>query len=515
MTQKNILLIYADELRADNLGCYGNTICKTPNLDQLAKEGTQFNQCMVTQPTCTPSRASLLTGCFPSALRTRMVGCYTPEDERFLPAVLRKEGYKTASIGKIHLVPQGKEAECIEKTRDSEGKLNYFGFEEIDLVNGHGMHCFGPQYSEWLHEKVPDLEERLQSSEYLKPGINNELKTFTTQTWELPAEVHSGEYIVGKTQDFLENNKKTEKPFFLHVSFPDPHYPLTVPEPYFSMYNANDIPEPIPPVSKEHHNPLSLQTKVHDGAYIETEWGKVDPLIGTAADNYSNYKNKDWRTAKAIYYGMTSLLDNQVGRILSTLDKTGLSENTIVLFVSDHGEYMGDHGFAGKGFHYDSVIRTPLLMRGSGIQANQVIDSVASTLDIASTLFDCVGVQEPNTIQGFSMKQSLENGKALPRHAVMTENDDDFVPMRMRTLTTNEWKYTQLAGSSEGELYNRQQDPDELHNLWKDEAYSEIKQAMSACLSEHLLCAIDGSNGRVQLPTGQNTKYLPYHSKDL
>jgi arylsulfatase A-like enzyme len=438
-----------------------------------------------------------------------MVGCYTPDDPRFLPRAMRSHGYHTASIGKIHLVPQGKEAECIEKTRQSDGTFDYYGFAHVDLVNGHGMNCFGPQYSEWLNERVPDLSERLDSSEYLSPGINNEMRSFTTQSWTLPAEVHSGEYITQKSQEYLENACKDEKPFFLHVSYPDPHYPLTAPEPYFSMYKAEDVEPPLPPVDLDHHHPTTLQREVYRGACTKTDWGKVDRLIGTAADDYQRYSDLDWQTAKAIYYGMITMLDDQIGRLLDTLDKTGQADNTIVVFVSDHGEYMGDHGFAGKGFHYDSVIRTPLIMRGPGIAKGQNLDSVASIVDLAPTLLDLSDVPEPLALQGFSMSQALQGIGPLPHSAVMTENDDDLVPMRMRTLTTNQWKLTVLAGSEEGELYNRNQDPNELNNLWSDGNYNSVKQELRAQLAEHLLCAVDGSNGRVQEPNGENSKYCP------
>jgi arylsulfatase A-like enzyme len=508
MKSPNILLILADELRADLLGCFGNTICQTPNLDRLAEAGTRFDQCMITQPTCTPSRASLLTGCFPSAVRSRMVGCDTPDDPRFMPHAFKRAGYQTASIGKIHLVPQGKEPECIEKTRQADGSVNYFGFEHVDLVNGHGMHCFGPEYSKWLYDLVPDVKERLADSEYLSPGINNELRSFTTQTWTLPAEVHSGEYIVAKTEQYLKERSTDEAPFFLHVSFPDPHYPLTCPEPYASMYQPEDMPPPLPSVEEGHHKPTELQKEVYRGGHIKMDFGKVDRLVGTAADDYYKYTDRDWQVANAIYCGMTSMLDDQVGRILKTLEETGQADNTLVVFLSDHGEYMGDHGFAGKGFHYDSVIRTPLIMCGPGVQAGCELDGMASALDIAPTLMELAGVAEAKAVQGISMASALSGNAELPRKAVMTENDDDLVPMRMRTLTSREWKVTLYGGSEEGELYDRVNDPNEMNNLWYEETFQELKLQLLAQLADNMLCAIDSSNGRVQEPTGTDAKYL-------
>ena len=141
----NILLIIADELRADALSSYGNPICATPHLDRLAASGTRFADCVVTQPTCTPSRASLLTGCFPSVLKSRMVGCHTPDDPRFLGHVLQAAGYRSVSIGKIHLQPQRAEPHAVAAAMADEASDGYFGFAEVDLVNGHGDGCFGSE----------------------------------------------------------------------------------------------------------------------------------------------------------------------------------------------------------------------------------------------------------------------------------------------------------------------------------------------------------------------------------
>ncbi len=196
-TKPNILMLLVDEMRADALGCFGNPVINTPNLDRLAANGTCFEQCMVTQPTCTPSRASLLTGCFPSALRSRMVGCETPDDDRFLPRVLRDAGYDTASIGKIHLIPQGYEPEAIEKSRCSDGTYDFYGFQYIDLVNGHGDRCFGPGYTAWLKEKVPDVDACRKTAEPL-------CNVPRCYRWPFPPEVHSSQYVADRSVAYLK-----------------------------------------------------------------------------------------------------------------------------------------------------------------------------------------------------------------------------------------------------------------------------------------------------------------------
>ena len=503
-SKKNIVLIFCDELRADALGCFDNDIVQTPNIDRLAREGTIFKQCMVTQPTCTPCRASILTGLYPSALRSRMVGCQTPDDPRFLPRVFSSHGYHTASIGKIHMAPQGWEPDAIEKSRTDDGDYDYYGFREVDLVNGHGDNCFGPKYTKWLLDRVPDAAEIKKRRSSYPHGLRN------TYTWELPPEVHSSNYIGDRTAEFLKS--VGEKPFFLHVSFPDPHHPFTVPEPYASMYQPEDMPLPIPPMT-ESSGALSLQLDTYFGGSVPWSARKADRVIGTPPNNYSRYTNEDWQQVKAIYYGMISLIDENVGRILKALEETGLAENTAVIFVSDHGDYLGDHGFYGKGFHYDSIVRTPLILRGPGIRQGQSIHTVASVLDIAPSLLDITGIDEPEGVQGCSMKQVLAGEQPLSRQAALTENDDDFVPMKLRTITTGDWRLSYYFGQEFGELYDRKNDPDEMTNLWNNPAHGSTRAELMEMLMEEVMCSFDVSNGRVQNPSPPRTKWIPRHNR--
>lgn len=485
MTPPNILMIFCDELRADALGYAGNPIIQTPNIDRMARGGTAFTQCMITQPTCTPSRASILTGCYPSVLPARMVGCVTPDDPRFLPRVLGQNGYRTASIGKLHLIPQRAEADAVQQAMDSGG--DYYGFEEVDLVNGHGDHCFGNRYSAWLAERVPDWRVRIEQRRRLNPGLD-------CFTWELPPEVHSSNYIGDRAVEWLQ--AAGDQPFFLHVSFPDPHYPFVVPEPYATKYDPAQMPLPVPPVTASHDLP-----PLHQEVYFNQQGAHVrDHVIGTPPRDYHQHTPADWQQVKATYYGMISLVDFQVGRILDALEAAGLADNTLVLFLSDHGDYLGDHGFYGKGLLYDSVLRVPLIVRGPGVAAGAVRDGIASTLDIAPTLLDFAGVPEPEGVQGVSMQPVLAGQAESVRRAALTENDDDFVPMRARTLTTRQWKLTYYLNQPHGELFDRIRDPNEMNNLWNDPASQPVRQQLIQALLEEVLCGIEMRNGRIQSP---------------
>jgi len=505
----NIIVILCDQLRADALGFMGNGIVKTPNLDRLAREGTVFAQAFVTQPTCTPSRASLLSGCYPSTLRSRMVGCYTPDDPRFLPRVLRDRGYRTASIGKIHLVPQRAEPWAVARTQRRLGVFDYYGFQEVDLVNGHGDRCFGPQYTAWIRAKVPDLESRLSWRRCYAPGIRE------SYTYELPAEVHSSNYIGERVVSFLRNAASEHQPFFLHVSFPDPHPPFAVPEPYASMYCPAEMPPPIPPVTDSvDPPPLHLDVYFARNLRMKGQKGSRDRVIGTKPEHYDRYSTADWQQVKALYYGMITLVDENVGRILTTLRETGLSDSTTVVFTSDHGDYLGDHGMYGKGLPYDGALHVPLVFSGVGAMPGQRVEEVTSLLDVTPTILDIAGVEEPEGVQGVSLRQVLAGEEKTTRRAVLTENDDDFVPMRMRVLTTADWKLVIYAGEDFGELYDRRNDPAEIHNLWSNTDYAMQRAELYEMLMEEILCSLDVINGRRQSPAPIIAqKWIPRHNR--
>ncbi|MEM7131909.1 MAG: sulfatase-like hydrolase/transferase [Chloroflexota bacterium] len=504
----NILFILCDQLRADALGAFGNPIIQTPYIDRLSQCGVTFTQCMVTQPTCTPSRASILSGCYPSALRTRMVGCQTPDDPRLLPRILGENGYLTASIGKIHLAPQGEEPALIEANRQPDGAYDYYGFQEIDLVNGHGDRCFGPQYTRERDRLAPDAAQRLKQRRRYPHGTDD------TYIFPLPETIHSSNYVGDRTVKFLR--EVGEKPFFLHVSFPDPHQPFCVPAPYDQLYQPEEMSPPIPPLANPESRP-PWYWEAHNGQgspnvdrpATASSTGLVDRVTGTKPLNYSRYSVADYQQMKAIYYGMITLMDYNIGRILNTLDEEGLADNTIVVFVSDHGEYLGDYGLIGKGMHFDSAIRVPLIFAGPKIVQERRVNDIASTLDIAPTLLDMVGAREPEGVQGISMREVLSGSKSNVRQAALTENDDDFVPMKARTLTTLQWKLSYYAGHEFGELYNRQADPQELTNLWSEAEYTFVKRELNELLMEEILCTLDVSNGRRQEPKPKATKWTP------
>jgi arylsulfatase A-like enzyme len=511
---KNVILIFVDELRADALGCFGNHIVKTPNIDKLAKSGTLFQDCQIPQPSCTPCRASILSGVYPSALKSRMVGCRTPDDPRFIGYVLQEEGYHTASIGKIHLWPQSEESIGINQSKfidrewvEADDEINYFGFREIDLVNGHGFGCFGNKYSPWLKEKVPDLVKRKKNARKLKHG------TLNTYEWPLPPEVHSSNYIGDQATAFIrKRSEKKNNPFFLHISFPDPHWPFTVPEPYCSMYKVPEMPLPSKPVIQCQDFPQPYIDRFNqDGTLRNT--GQDGYLFGTTPNGYK-MTDEDWQTIKSIYYGMITQIDDNIGKIIKTLEDTGLDQSTIIIFVSDHGDHLGDHGYFNKGACFDNVQRTPLIISGPTIKKAQRIHSITAAIDIAPTIYDLLDIDEPIGLQSISMKPLLIGEKVQIRTATLTENDEDWMPRRERTITTSEWKMSVYTGEDYGLLFDRNNDPQETINLWNNPKFQTIKNNLMKMLWEEVMCTIDNNPPRTQFPLPPIRKWIPKHNQN-
>ena len=493
LRQPNILLIICDELRADALACMGNPVIFTPQIGRLAAAGTSFTQCMVTQPSCTPSRASLLSGCWPSAPGTRMVGCHTPDDARFLPHVLAAAGWRTAAPGKLHFVPRRDEPAALQSALVQQG--HYYGFREVDLVDGHGDHCFGPQYTPWLEEQRPDWQAHLKRRQQLARGVD---------CWsrELPERVHSSNYLGMRAEQFLADAQQDGQPFFLQVSFPDPHYPFMAPEPWGSMYNPADMPPPLTPLTESTGLP-ELHEQVYyrrGGQFTHADGRPADRVIGIPPQEWWRYSLADWQQVKALYYGMVTLIDHNVGRILDALEANSLAQDTIVLFVSDHGDHPGDHGLYGKGLPYDAALRVPLIWRGAGIAAGQRRHEIASTLDIAPTLLELAGVELPEGVPGHSMHAQPGGDPSPLRSAALSENDDDFVPMKMRVLTSARWKLVHYLNEPVGELYDRVKDPGEMRNLWAEPQHNALRAQLTAQLLDEVICSQEMRNGRRQSP---------------
>lgn len=494
MKPPNILLITTDQQRADSIGAYGNPVCQTPNLDRLASEGTRFHACRTQNPYCQPSRATILTGQYPSTHGVVSNGIDAPDDleEHSVAKQLSQAGYCTAIIGKAHFAstypvyPTGK-IESVEGSASvpEDWYGPYFGFEHAELILfGHMLRvaplmglwnwCYGPppfglHYARWLFRDGKGAEKlRLMQPEAAGATWDR------TQTWrnQLPEEEHPTTWVADRAIEWIKESNRSDKPFFGWISFTDPHHPMDAPKPWCDMYDPKDVPLPA-----KHPGEFDTKNAFH------RMWGK-GAVAGSGFEwaNPGGANLSDGQLAKVIagYYAMVSQLDNAIGRIMATLDALGIAENTLVIMTSDHGEFLGDHQMLFKGpLHYEGLLRVPLIVRGPGFQAGAVNNEPVGTIDLVPSILESAGQAIPDDVEG----SHLLNG---PREHVLTENNHKMVfELPLRTITTRRYKLTRtLISDDTGELFDLEDDPGEFVNRWSDPNFASLKSDLLATLED-------------------------------
>lgn len=501
----NILWFMTDQHRADAMGCAGNPVVQTPNLDRLAREGMRFDRCYVTNPVCMPSRATMFTGRYPHTHGSWKNHVPLPESEVTLPAVLAQHGYATAAIGKVHLANtseysrpgrtlpptsmhrnRGVPAAEVDRFWESWHGPHY-GFQHAELAIQHGNRVVGGgHYDRWLRRHHPEALDLLEPEHALRP------LTGAIESWKaaLPAELHYDTWIADRTVRFLVQHQaqRADQPFFVCCSFPDPHRPLCPPAPYCDMYDPASVDLPTPNrgelESMPPHHRLYFEGRLAATPYAP---GGVQ---GAAAQRHvlRDLPEAHLREMKAHYYGLISLVDASIGRVLAALDRLGLNEHTIVLYCSDHGELMGDHGLLFKGpFHYESMVRTPLLWRWPGVVGQgRTYEHVASAVDLMPALLEACGLPPEPGVQGESLLPMLRGATDPYRGWALVEHAEHVRGMQTKTLVTAHHKLTYYPGLPFGELFDLEADPQEYMNLWEVAESRPLRDALLHQLLEAL-----------------------------
>jgi arylsulfatase A-like enzyme len=489
----NVLFFITDQHRADMLHCYGNSNIKTPNLDKLASEGVRFTNAYCTNPMCMPNRVTLLTGYYPNVHGVRSNGINLNQEIPTITQTLKKRGYHTINVGKTHYNfwiktdPHEPSAELFDDWRIKDPKgdhlahdnfpMPYYGFDEMYSVIGHGCLCLG-DYLDWLEERAPELAKRIRK-EFM--DIDNFFTMFCDSF--IPEELYNTTYIQNQTIKFLERYSKGDygtKPFFLHCSFPDPHHPVCPPGRYRNMYSPDDIDLP-----DTYDEVESLYSHPYLGTHMKTP-----PFRGALLRESTE---EEIRKFIAMNYGSVSMVDNAIGHILASLEKLGLSENTMVIFTSDHGDYMGDHGLLFKGpSPYNGTLQVPLIWKVPNVSGSGVSDALISSVDIPRTILELLGIREryrPSGMQGYDMTPILKDPSKDVRKNILIVEDEEVGPIITRVihLVTKDYKLTKYAElENYGDLFDRKNDKDEKNNLWDKEKELKYK-LMEELFHEYLI----------------------------
>jgi len=466
-TKPNVILVMTDQQGAWTLPSYGNTIAKTPTFDRLAAESIQWDWCFVQQPVCVPSRISIHTGRYPAAHRSRGNNAFVGTDESTLPHILREQGYTIALTGKNH---------CIRP--DDLATWDYV--YEVDHL--------GP--------RDPTDEARLRHVEDARAEVYYK-RAVSYATLPFPKE-EFGTYLIRDAADaFLR--RQHDKPFFLWLSFPDPHPPYTIPEELGDRYDAESIP--LPPKEPK------------DFADKPPRYRFMSRMMET-----HRASDREMRELIATYYTMISMVDDALASLMQTLEETGLDQETLVIFISDHGDFVGHHNMVEKGPSlFDSLVHVPLYFRFPGrLAPRRVSDTLIESIDVMPTILDLLGIDIPRGVQGISALPCMTGERAMHRAAVFSQSGTRGVPIaadevdravafrqeeyrkdpgcrrfpwitperaggRMFMVRTLDWKYVHHVGAS-GELYDLTSDPGELVNRFDDPACSPVLAEMRSQL---------------------------------
>jgi len=623
----NVVCFVADQLRYDHLECNGNDVVDTPNINALAESGVSFDRTYTNNPMCMPARATMFTGRNPHRHGVRSNGVHLRDELPSVPEQLSDAGYRTHSVGKLHLhlytlpapqqvshiaaeLPERAETEfgrrlgevldavlrnlldCPEdlsagresvgyhdgfsnrgdnllyrtlerihvpkwsdgallfqevaaeaisewptddfseadweafaeelETRLSEmfdavdatayddlsfdpaefpearevwesGLISelpepYYGFETTDFTGGHVNEIYG-EYKRWLQSNYPDAYERISFDH--PDNVRGE--TFQVlREWSLPEEAHYNHWISDRSIDFLNEREDDDDPFFLWCSYPDPHNPYAAPEPWGSMYDPEDVELPARSESELDDLP-PFYRDVYEGDFFQ--------LQGLYTEPGPEVQDEAIKEIIAVTYGMVSYLDHEVGRVVDALERNGLREDTVVVFLSDHGEMMGDHWMIRKGpFQFEGLLRVPMIWSWPGeFQAGKRVETVTSHEDLMPTMLELCDITSPHAVYEPSYRDGpatwpgesllpLLNGEADPRdRSTVVETDEDYLGIWPRTLIDDRYKLTVYPDEEYGELFDLQEDPDELDNLWNDDAAEDLRNRLYRKLIDQLV----------------------------
>lgn len=470
MRQPNIVVIMTDQLKATALNLYGNTFCSTPALEKLATEGVLFHNAITPHPLCVPARVSLWTSQYPHSHGSRRNETLMAPDRMHAFKLWKEHGYHTGLIGKNH---------CFEHPDDMALFDTWCEIEHAGRVTKSPV-----KGMEWV--RPADCIDKAHTVRRSMPKLSPRIECAVT---DYPEEDYSTAVVARQTIRFLESHK--DEPFALWVSFPDPHNPYEVPRRYAEMFPKDRIK--LPPWAEGELDNAPERNKVLYG------------MLGLSEDS-----EEDIYKVLGVYYGMIRFIDDEIGKIIDSLEKLDLKDNTIVVFCSDHGDFMAEHKMIAKGgVFYDCLTRIPMIVSWPGhVPCGKIDCSMVNLIDVVPTLLKLQGFEIPSSMQGAPLPTVTEE---LPREAAFSEygaggpafkmSDLEKRPKpygrhtiaetlkwreaegRRKMVRTREWKYVHDPMGDKDELYDLANDPWELCNIIDKHEnsfiVSELKQRLA------------------------------------
>jgi arylsulfatase len=434
----NILWICTDQQKWNTIGALGNPYVKTPNIDRLVKEGISFTKAHCQSPFCTPSRASFLTGMYPSTIHaTKNGAAQWPETAPLITKTLKDAGYECGLSGKLHLSTAM--ANRPEKRPEDDG-YQVFHYSHSPYQNGSANDYI-------MH--------------YMEKGID--ILKLKKELGYVPAEYHQTTWCTDRAIDFIK--EKREWPWLFSLNIFDPHGPFDPPKKYVDRYSIEELPDPV-----------FTASDIKEKAVFNNVMFQSVP---------KKYTDKENKTRLAKYWAQIDLIDENIGRLLKTLEETGQLNNTLIIFSSDHGDMTGDHGLVNKGARfYESLVRVPLIFwYPQFFEQNLKSNALVELTDIVPSLLELTGLPVSKRIQGKSLLSILTGNQPADFHRdfVRSEFYDGGMSKKRHTFgfatmyRNDRYKIVNYHGHEKGELFDLYNDPEEFHNLWDDPEYKDIR----------------------------------------
>ena len=454
----NIILIITDQQRYDTIRALGYPYVDTPHLDRLVDEGVTFSNCFVAAPSCAPSRASLFTGYYPHT-----TGILKNADRWRHAWVesLADSGYHCVNVGKMHTFP-------------FETPL---GFHERYVVENKDRYLEGRYYfDEWdkglrARGLVKQQRERYRQ----RPDYNERLGAFE---WELPEDTHSDFFVAGMATWWIENKPQPDGPLFLQIGFPGPHPPYDPIPRYAEPYLDRDLPLPSMTEQELDSQPPPFQAMRQHNTEVDH-----DSIAYTL-----NPTREQLHRQRAYYLANVTMIDEKIGQILGALEAQGYLDDAVVIFTSDHGDALSDHGHSQKWTMYDVITRMPLIVWSPGrFAGGRTLDALCQQMDIGPAILELAGLPVPDTYEAESLLPALQGQAWAGRPYVFAEHARDGILRETEFMTmvrSRKWKLVHFLGESFGQLFDLANDLGEVHNLWDDPSAAQAKCELLDTLRE-------------------------------
>jgi len=443
----NLVFLLTDQQRTDTMAAYGNSRIQMPNLNRLASEGVVFEQACVTQPVCTASRSSLLTGLYPHTTGCTADNTALPPDVPCVPEMLPQDRYVTGYYGKWHL---------------GDEVFPQHGFDEWRSIQ-----------DDYHRHYRPGRDRGARSTHYhflvengFQPGKDNTFDNMACT--RLPEEFSKTAYLAREASRFIRENRR--RPFILFVGFHEPHPPYHGPRD--EQYDPDEIVMPEnfnhPPTEDQHPKTLHRYRSFYEKGY--RSWNLQD--------------EEEWRKLVSNYWGLCSQVDTHVGTILDTLRECDLYDDTVIVYTADHGDMLGSHRLLQKGVMFKEAIRVPLIIRAPGRRESTAIHEPVSHIDLLPTVLDLMGEEIPKHLQGKSLKPVIDGEEERKDGAIVEWNihkgkkppnraADALTDPTRTILAPGGWRFT-YSTIGRHELYNLEDDPMEIENLAQSGRYDDL-----------------------------------------